>query len=128
MFSDLISLTTFSWLLLVLIALVIGYFFGVKSKAGLNKGDINQRYLQGFNFLLNDQSDKALEVFIKALEVDSDTVELHLALGGLFRRQGQVSRATRIHQNIIARPGISETHRFQAVHEFGQRLCDGWAA
>ena len=120
MFSDLISLTTFSWLLLVLIALVIGYFFGVKSKAGLNKGDINQRYLQGFNFLLNDQSDKALEVFIKALEVDSDTVELHLALGGLFRRQGQVSRATRIHQNIIARPGISETHRFQAVHELAK--------
>ena len=58
----------------MLIALAIGYFFGVKNKAWLNKGDINQRYLQGFNFLLNDQSDKALEVFIKALEVDSDTV------------------------------------------------------
>ena len=120
MFYDLINLTTLSWLLLVLIALIVGYFFGVKNKTRLDKGDINQRYLQGFNFLLNDQSDKALEVFIKALEVDSNTVELHLALGGLFRRQGQVSRATRIHQNIIARPDLSEMHRFQAVHELAK--------
>ena len=110
----------FSWLLLVLIALVIGYIVGIKNKSRLDNGDINQRYLQGFNFLLNDQSDKALEVFIKALEVDAETVELHLALGGLFRRQGQVSRATRIHQNIIARPDLSETHRFQAVHELAK--------
>lgn len=120
MLNGFINLNGLSLLLLILLAGFVGYYFGSRNKKELNKGDINQRYLQGFNFLLNDQSDKALEVFIKALEVDSDTVELHLALGGLFRRQGQVSRATRVHQNIIARPELSEDHHNQAIYELAK--------
>lgn len=69
---------------------------------------------------MNEEPDKAIEVFIKALEVDSETVELHLALGGLFRRKGQVDRATRIHQNLIARPNLTEEHRLQAIYELAQ--------
>ena len=78
---------------------------------------VSQEYFKGLNFLLNEQPDKAIEVFIKALEVDSETVELHLALGGLFRRKGQVDRATRIHQNLIARPNLTEEQRLQAIYE-----------
>ena len=86
---------------------------------------VNKEYFKGLNFLLNEETDKAIEVFIKALEVDSDTVELHLALGGLFRRKGQVDRATRIHQNLIARPSLTEDQRMQAVHELA---CDYYKA
>jgi len=81
---------------------------------------VNQEYFKGLNFLLNEQPDKAIEVFIKALEVDSETVELHLALGGLFRRKGQVDRATRIHQNLIARPSLTDEQRLQAIYELAQ--------
>lgn len=81
---------------------------------------VSQEYFKGLNFLLNEQPDKAIEVFIKALEVDSETVELHLALGGLFRRKGQVDRATRIHQNLIARPSLTEDQRLQAIYELSQ--------
>lgn len=87
---------------------------------GSRKGKVNKEYFKGLNFLLNEQPDKAIEVFIKALEVDSETVELHLALGGLFRRKGQVDRATRIHQNLIARQSLSEEHRLQAIFELAQ--------
>lgn len=90
----------------------------------LRKGDkdtkVNQEYFKGLNFLLNEEPDKAIEVFIKALEVDSETVELHLALGGLFRRKGQVDRATRIHQNLIARPSLTDDQRLQSVYELAQ--------
>ncbi|MGH1428881.1 MAG: hypothetical protein ACRBEE_13140 [Arenicella sp.] len=120
MFEGVISLNGLSIVLLTLLAGFVGYYFGARKKNEHSSDDIHQRYLQGFNFLLNDQSDKALEVFIKALEVDSDTVELHLALGGLFRRQGQVSRATRVHQNIIARPDLSEGHHHQAIYELAK--------
>ena len=65
----------------------------------------------GLNFLLNEQPDRALDVFIKMLEVDSDTVETHLALGSLFRRRGEVDRAIRIHQNLIARPHLNKQQR-----------------
>ena len=88
---------------------------------------VNKEYFKGLNFLLDEETDKAIEVFINALEVDSDTVELHLALGGLFRRKGQVDRATRIHQNLIARPSLTDDQRMQAIHELA---CDyhraGW--
>lgn len=72
-------------------------------------------YLMGLNFLLNEEPDKAIDLFIKMLEVDSETVETHLALGNLFRRRGEVDRATRIHQNLIARPNLKMEYRMQAL-------------
>lgn len=88
---------------------------------------VNSEYFKGLNFLLNEETDKAIEVFIKALEVDSETVELHLALGGLFRRKGQVDRATRIHQNLVARPTLTDEQRMQAVYELAQDYYKaGW--
>ena len=91
------------------------------------KQTVNKEYFKGLNFLLNEEPDKAIEVFIKALEVDSETVELHLALGGLFRRKGQVDRATRIHQNLIARPSLTDDQRMQAIHELANDYYKaGW--
>jgi len=91
------------------------------------KQAVNKEYFKGLNFLLNEEPDKAIEVFIKALEVDSETVELHLALGGLFRRKGQVDRATRIHQNLIARPSLTDDQRMQAIHELANDYYKaGW--
>lgn len=77
-------------------------------------------YFRGLNFLLNEQPDKAIEVFVKVLEVNSETVETHLALGNLFRRRGEVDRAIRIHQNLIARPTLDKHQRSLALLELGQ--------
>ena len=82
--------------------------------------DLPSAYFKGLNFLLNEQPDKAIEVFIKVLEVDSETVETHLALGNLFRRRGEVERAIRIHQNLIARPTLDKHQRSLALLELGQ--------
>ena len=80
----------------------------------------SREYFVGLNYLLNEQPDKAVDVFIKLLEVDSDTVETHLALGTLFRRRGEVDRAIRIHQNLIARPQLSVLQRKEALMALGQ--------
>ncbi len=77
-------------------------------------------YFQGLNYLLNEQPDKAIEIFTQVLEVDSETVETHLALGNLFRRRGEVERAIRIHQNLIARPSLDKAQRSLALLELGQ--------
>ena len=81
---------------------------------------LSREYVVGLNYLLNEQSDKAVDIFIKLLEVDSDTVETHLALGSLFRRRGEVDRAIRIHQNLIARPQLSLLQRKEALMALGQ--------
>ncbi|KPK10271.1 MAG: hypothetical protein AMJ68_09800 [Acidithiobacillales bacterium SG8_45] len=82
--------------------------------------DLPEAYFRGLNFLLNEQPDKAIEVFIKVLEVNSETAETHLALGNLFRRRGEVERAIRIHQNLIARPTLDGEQRSLALLELGQ--------
>ncbi len=82
--------------------------------------DLSAAYLKGLNFLLNEQPDKAIEIFVHVLEVNSETVETHLALGNLFRRRGEVERAIRIHQNLIARPSLDKEQRTLALLELAQ--------
>ncbi|MEJ2604783.1 MAG: lipopolysaccharide assembly protein LapB [Gammaproteobacteria bacterium] len=81
-----------------------------------NGGNLSSDYLKGLNFLLNEQTDQALDLFLKVVRVDDDTLETHFALGSLFRRRGEVDRAIRIHQNIIARPDLSAEQRDEALH------------
>lgn len=109
------------WLLLP-VAAASGWW-AAKRSTSAQEGSRAERtpgYFSGLNYLLNEQPDKAIDVFIKMLEVDSDTVETHLALGNLFRRRGEVDRAIRIHQNLIARPTLNREQRAQALLELGQ--------
>lgn len=77
-------------------------------------------YFQGLNFLLNEQPDKAIDSFLEVAKVDSQTVELHFALGNLFRRRGETERAIRMHQNLIDLPDLDDKVRLQALSELGQ--------
>lgn len=109
------------WLLLPL-AFLSGWFvarFDAKRQSS-KSFDLPSAYFKGLNFLLNEQPDKAIEIFIQVLEVNSETVETHLALGNLFRRRGEVERAIRIHQNLIARPTLNREQRTYALLELGQ--------
>jgi lipopolysaccharide biosynthesis regulator YciM len=76
-------------------------------------------YFRGLNFLLNEQPDKAIDAFLEAAKVDSETAELHFALGNLFRRRGETDRAIRMHQNLIDREGLNEEQRLHALAELG---------
>lgn len=112
------------WLLLCLllpIAALSGWWIGRREQASNRQSNsgLNPEYFKGLNFVLNEQPDKAIEVFIRMLEVDSETVETHLALGNLFRRRGEVDRAIRIHQNLIARPTLNREQRSNALLELG---------
>jgi lipopolysaccharide biosynthesis regulator YciM len=81
---------------------------------------LNIDYLKGLNFLLNEQTDQALELFLEMVRVDDKTIETHFALGSLFRRRGEVDRAIRIHQNIIARPDLAAEQRDQALYSLAK--------
>lgn len=108
--------------LLLPVAAMSGWYLASRKDARRQRRastKIPPEYLKGLNFVLNEQQDKAIELFIKMLEVDSDTVETHLALGNLFRRRGEVDRAIRIHQNLIARPTLDNEQRSLALLELG---------
>ena len=77
-------------------------------------------YFRGLNFLLNEQPDKAIESFIEVVKVDPQTIDLHFALGSLFRRQGEIDRAIRMHQNLLDRPDLPADKRQTAMFELAQ--------
>ena len=77
-------------------------------------------YFKGLNFLLNEQPDKAIEAFIEVVKVDPQTVELHFALGSLFRRRGELERAIRMHQNLVERPDLAQDQKLNALLELAQ--------
>ena len=105
-------------LFLLPVAAASGWFAATKSSKRPGKpgsSEFNTEYFKGLNYLLNEQQDKAIEVFLRMAEVDKDTVETHFALGNLFRRRGEVDRAIRIHQSLIARENLTEEQRSQAL-------------
>jgi len=77
-------------------------------------------YFRGLNFLLNEQPDKAIEAFLEVVKLEPETIDLHFALGGLFRRRGEFDRAIRMHENLLEREGLVEEQRLRAMTELGQ--------
>ena len=110
-------------LLLLPVAVYFGWWFArtlEKRSSSKSRQLFSNQYFQGLNYLLNEQPDKAIQVFLELAEVNKDTVETHMALGSLFRRRGEVDRAIRFHQNIIAKPGLEPEQRTQALLELGE--------
>lgn len=111
------------WLLIGLpVAFVLGWLASRLDQRQWRRDrrDAPRAYFEGLSLLLNEQQDKAIEVFLKLAEYNRDTVETHLALGNLFRRRGEVDRAIRVHQNLIARPSLSDEEKTIALLELGE--------
>lgn len=77
-------------------------------------------YFKGLNFLIKEQHDKAIEAFIEAVQINSESLELHFALGSLFRLRGEVDRAIHLHHNLLERPQLSDIQRFAIMAELAQ--------
>jgi lipopolysaccharide biosynthesis regulator YciM len=111
------------WLLLLLpLAAGSGWLGATQALAKRRQSDASlpSAYFKGLNFLLNEQHDKALDVLVAALEQDKETVEVQLALGSLFRKRGEIQRATRVHQNLVARTQLDNSEKLQALYELAQ--------
>ncbi|MBT8421896.1 MAG: tetratricopeptide repeat protein [Gammaproteobacteria bacterium] len=105
---------------LFFLAAALGYYFAVSGddEERIDRtpaGRLNADYIKGLNYLLEEKPDQALEVFTRMVEVDDETLETHFAMGSLFRRRGEIDRAIKVHQNIIARENIGAMHREQAM-------------
>ncbi len=89
-------------------------------RSGAAVNELSSDYFRGLNYLLNEEQDKAIEVFLRLAEYNRDTVETHLALGNLFRRRGEVDRAIRLHQHLVSRPGLTDAMKTVALLELGE--------
>jgi lipopolysaccharide assembly protein B len=81
---------------------------------------ISADYIRGLNLVLSRKTDEALELFVQMAKVDDDTLETHFALGHLFRRRGEMERAIRVHENLLARPNLNEAQKHQALFSLAE--------
>ena len=110
------------WLLALPLFFVLGWLaarIDIKQLVSESRA-LPASYFRGLNFLLNEQPDKAIEAFIEVVKVDPQTIELHFALGNLFRRRGEIERAIRMHQNLVERPDLDAAQRLTALYELAQ--------
>ena len=111
------------WLfLLVLSAILIGWLLGrwqpfKRRNTEQPTEQFSERYAKGLNYLLAEDSDNAIRIFTDLIEVNKDTIEIHIALGNLFRSKGEVDRAIKVHQNLLARPNLTRKQRHMAISE-----------
>ena len=112
------------WFFLFLpLAALSGWIIG--RRGGQRHGDsqvsrLSSTYFRGLNYLLNEQPDKAIELFLHIAELDKETFETQVALGHLFRRRGEVDRAIRLHQGLVQRNDLSDQQKVQALLALGE--------
>ena len=116
------DLPLLTWIL-VIAALVLGilaghFGWGKRWPASISK--LHPDYLTGLDYLVTEQPDRALDMFLKLMDANPDTIETHFSLGSLYRRRGEVERAIRIHQNLLAREELAPEHREQALLALAQ--------
>jgi lipopolysaccharide assembly protein B len=112
---------TFFLAALLIIAAASGFAFKVYSDRDRDLPPrISADYIRGLNLVLSRKTDEALELFVQMAKVDDETLETHFALGHLFRRRGEVERAIRVHENLLARPNLNETQRHQAAFSLAE--------
>ena len=98
----------------------------------LRQGHLSNHYFRGLNYLLNEEPDKAIEIFLELAErrptrsfsgrgqVNHEVIDTHLALGSLFRRRGEMDKAIRFHKHIIAQPNLTEEQKTEALKALGR--------
>lgn len=110
-------------ILALLVGILMGLYLAVilrTRKTQRTFQQLNHRYFKGLNYLLNDESDKAIDVFIQLAETSQETFEPQLALGNLYRRKGEVDRAIKLHQALIAQAELPERYRTRALLAIGK--------
>ena len=111
------------WLLLLLpLAAVSGWLMATYDRRSRYRSghSLSEAYFKRLNCLLSEQPDKALQVFMQAVGVDQESVEIHISLGNLFRHRGEVQRATQIHHSLAAHSGLDKNLRLLALFELAQ--------
>jgi lipopolysaccharide biosynthesis regulator YciM len=97
---------------LLLVAVGAGYLLGRKDRKRPRPQEaVIQDYYHGLNFLLGEQPELGVDRFIDAMEVSDGTVDVHLAMAGVVRRRGELDKAIRIHQNLLASPVLNDANK-----------------
>jgi lipopolysaccharide biosynthesis regulator YciM len=99
-------------------AAVMALLFGERLR---RRRDEAQAYLKGVRSVISGDPDAAIEALSDAARLGStEAVETYLALGALFRREGDFARAVRLHRNMLLGPHLPSSRRPEVERELAE--------
>lgn len=99
---------------LLVLLLPLAAFSGWWLARADRKGGDNQKeddYFKGLSYLLEDETDKAIDIFFRIAHLDDSTIENQITLGNLFRHRGEIDRALHIHANLADKNELTPATR-----------------
>jgi len=100
------------------LAAVVALLLGERLR---RRRDEAQAYLKGVRSVISGDPDAAIEALSDAARLGSpEAVETYLALGALFRREGDLSRAVRLHRNMLMGPNLPASRRPEVERELAE--------
>ncbi len=114
------------WLLVLPLFFAFGWFAHGRERSDRSQArssaaaSVPVEYLKGINLLLEERPDAAIDAFTDVARIAPEAVDLHFALGALFRRRGETDRAIRVHRNLMERGGLGDEERDRARFALGE--------
>lgn len=102
----------------IFFAIALGFFLGRRGfsspfRQNTPRPFAHNRYVEGLKYLLDEQPDAAIDALVTDLEINQDSLEMYFSLGTLWRKRGEMERAIRVHQALLASPALSPLQRQQ---------------
>lgn len=111
------------WLIIMLLPLAAwsGWWVGMRKEArDLRQSRSRSAYFEGLSFLLNDQTEQAVDVFLQMADIDKQTFDNQLTLGALFRKRGELDRALHLHRQLADLAGLEVNQRYAVHYELAE--------
>lgn len=114
----------FSWLLLAAFG-ALGWALAKRTGSAPEEGAASDSHgranaMGRLGVLIRDDADEAVNALTKAIEAEPAAVELHLMLGSLFRKRGEIDRAIRVHETLLESPALSADQSAQTRLELAR--------
>jgi lipopolysaccharide biosynthesis regulator YciM len=99
--------------------------FSRKKPSDFHKNLKAARDVSGGEAFLVQDTRAAIEELSQVVKNDPEAVEIYLALGSLYRSQGEIERAIQIRNSLIVRPGLDREFKARALFELGRDFRRG---
>jgi lipopolysaccharide biosynthesis regulator YciM len=99
-------------------AAIMALLFGDRLR---RRRDEAQAFLKGVRSVISGDPDAAIEALSDAARLGHpEAVETYLALGALFRKEGDLARAVRLHRNMLMGPNLPAVRRPEVERELAE--------
>ena len=124
-FNFISSITNqYSTVFAILFSFLLGALFSYIWFLGKNKKDMLDKkklesYVKGINYIIEDDTDKAIEEFTETAKLDPDLIDIYISIGNLFRKKGEINRALIIHKSLLVRPHLNKQKKIEIYINIG---------